>query len=172
MASEEVLDVPRKFFRYLLNGYYLVVFGVFLSVLDLAGSFSPGGFGPIATGVALFINSFAFLVVVYSHVWYLKKRGYLSVLDKEVFGVPVKYVVTSVAAIVITLGNFAFVLNDSIYDTSAITVGEANSILTVVGIVFLVILVLITLSMIYFNFLFALAGPIYLILFYYLVVRE
>lgn len=162
MTPEEGLDVSRKSFRYLLNGYFLVVVAVFLYALDFAGSFSTGGFGPLVTGVALFINPLGFLVIVYSHVWYLKKRGYLSVLDKKVFGIPVKYFVISVAVTVIILGIASVALFDS-YDLGRME-GE-NYYLSIV----VTIPMLVTFGIIYFNILFLLAGPLYMVLFRYVV---
>lgn len=66
MTSGEELDAPRKSLRYLLGGYCLVVLGILLFALNFAASFSPGGPGPIANGVALLFNFLGFLVVVHS----------------------------------------------------------------------------------------------------------
>lgn len=169
MASEEVLDVPRKSFRYLLTGYFLVVIGVLLTVFTTLGSFSRGNPSPVAVGTALSINSFGFLVVAFSHVYYLRKKGYISILDKKFFGAPlIKYISISLAFMIPIIGNAAFILTN-IYDIT-VSSDEIGLFFPVSVIIF--ISTLVALGIVLFNIFFVLVGPVYIIVFYYSVVRR
>jgi len=164
MASEEDLDAAFKALGYLVLGYFLVVVGVLFILFSFAGSFSPGGFGPIGRTFIIFINALGFLIVVFSHVYYLNS----SVLNKRVFGIPVKYVVILVALSIITLGSVSVALFEfpSSYYLRDI---EYHPVVTMI---LVVIPMQVTLGIIYFNFIFVLAGLPYVVLFYYLVVRQ
>jgi len=171
MPPREDLDPPHKSLNYLLTGYSLVVIGVLITAVTTLGSFeSPESPGPIAVGTALAINSLGFIVVVFSQVWYLKNRGHLLILDKKILDTPIKYVVTFVAVIIPILGSIGFVYTN-IYDKVPET-SEVNLFFIVIGIIFLAVPTLIVFGILIFNILFIFVGPIYMLTFYYFVVRR
>lgn len=169
MTAEKGSEPSHKSFRYLLTGYFLVVIGVLLTVFTTLGSFSRGNPSPVAVGTALSINSFGFLVVAFSHVYYLRKKGYISILDKKFFGAHlIKYISISLAFMIPIIGNVAFILTN-IYDIT-VSSDEISLFLPVSVIIF--ISTLVALGIVLFNIFFALVGPVYIIVFYYSVVRR
>jgi len=161
MTSGEGPEVPRDSFRYLLLGYFLILVGGILTILTTLGSFSRGNPNPITVTITLSINSLGFIIVVFFHLQYMRNKGHMSVLDK-IFSTRIKYVVIFLTVATVTLGNFGFI-NDDIW-----TVPTPLP-MAVAGMIGLATLVVTGIAV--FNILFVLVGPVYILLFYFTVVR-
>jgi len=132
------------------------------------GAFSPGNPGPFHLGLFLFISSTGFLLIFYTHVRYLKSTGRLRILNKEVFGRSIERIVALVMVVSLIIGNISFIL-ENVYEFNF--VGDGPTFISAMIIVLVLPTALFAIGVIYFNILFTLIGPAYILTFYLYAVR-
>jgi len=173
MTSEEGLDASHKSLGYLLLGYFIIAP---TNVYGIAADIGNVVVGESMSAATLFVISFfnitGFIVVVYSHILYLNETenpssesDRPSLLEKEVAGNSLKFILglASVSVLTLVYINAALVSYDfyQVHDPGLGYVGLP-----------LIVLSLIDLGILIFNLLFSLVGPVYILLFYFLVVRR
>lgn len=172
MTSEEGLDASHKSLGYLLLGYFIIAPTNVYGIAAGLGSFATGEtLSAAAVSVLAFFNMIGFVVVVYSHIRYLnetEKPSYESdrpsLLEKEVAGNSLKFILGLASVSVLTLVYINMVLvSYDFYRVLDPGLGYVGALLVVLSFIYLGIGI--------FNILFVLVGPLYILLFYFLVVR-
>jgi len=162
--ADEGDETGWKSFLCLLLGYFIIAPTNVYGVVAELGSFATGEtLSAAAVSVLAFFNMIGFVVVVYSHILYLNETENL-LFEKEVAGNSLKFLLGLLSVSVLTLVYInAVLVSYDFYRVNDPELGYVEIPLTVFLFIYIGILI--------FNILFVLVGPVYILLFYLLVVR-
>jgi len=166
MLAEENKTGYREL-GYLLLGYAIIAPTSIYGVARALGTFASGeSMSPTASSVLILLDMIGFSILIYSQVRYLYGTGRLSWLDRGVVGISLKRIfgAFSILILVFMYIESVLILFDFYED---ISVPESSPVFSIFSAFFMI-----SSGIIYFNILFTLFGPIYILLFYFFVVRE
>lgn len=164
MTSEND-GIGRRTLGYLLLGYLIIAPVTVYGVLAELGSFASGeSVSAFGSSVLILFSMIGSVTVIYSQIRYLDETGWLRRLDRKVAGASLKRVLALVSFIVLALVYINAVLAN--YDFYQVDDPELGPI-----VILTITLALIAVGILIFNIMFVLIGPMYILLFYFSVVR-